>query len=74
MQGLQGSQADGQLVDVLGSLRYGQNDLLPVREQVSGARADVQVGEVRFGAWEGGKHPVETTGEVIARRTNQGCN
>lgn len=67
MQGLQGSQADGQLVDVLGSLRYGQNDLLPVGEQVSGSRADVQVGEVRLGAWEGGKHPVEAAGEVKVR-------
>ncbi len=59
MHGLQGSQADGQLADVLRSLRDGQNNLLPVREQVSGARADVQMGEVRLCTWVTSKHPAE---------------
>lgn len=41
VQRLQRSQGDGQLADVLGPLSDGQDDLLPMRVQVGGARADV---------------------------------
>jgi len=57
VQHLQRSQSHGQLADVPGALCDGQDDLPPVREQVSGARADVQVGEVGLGAGIGGEHP-----------------
>lgn len=59
MQGLQRSQADGQLADVLGSFCDCQNNLPAMGEHVGGARTDVQVGEVRLAAWDCGEQPVE---------------
>lgn len=57
VQCLQGLQADSQLADVLGCLRDGQDDLLPMREQVWRAATYINVGEVRLAAWVGGEHP-----------------
>lgn len=62
MQGLQRSHPLVQLADVLGSLCYSQNDLLPVREHMRGARADVEMGKVGLGTWDCGKHPVDGLG------------
>lgn len=59
MQSLQGSQADSQLADVLGSFCDCQNNLPAMGEHVFGARTDVQVREVCFAAWECGEQPVE---------------
>lgn len=59
MQSLQGSQADSQLADVLGSFCDCQNNLPAMGEHVGGARTDVQVREVRLATWESGEQPVE---------------
>lgn len=64
VQRLQRSQRDGQLADVFGPLRDRQHDLLPVREQVSGAVADVQVGEVGLGTGIRGEHPADGSGNT----------
>lgn len=78
MQGLKRSQSDGQLADIFGSLGYGQDNLLPMGQHVGGAGADVQVGEVGFGAWESREHPVgggSKTGIIttLARGQNVKC-
>lgn len=51
VQRLQSREADGELADVLGSIYYRHNDLLPMSAQVGGAGTDVQMGKVRLGSW-----------------------
>lgn len=57
VQSLQRTQGDSQMADISGSLCYGQDDLLPVGEQVRGAFTDVEMGKVCLGTRECDEHP-----------------